>query len=250
MSDGSRSGVNWMRQNDKPVAVANERAINVLATPGRSSSSTWPSASRPMSTSSSTSPLADDRALDLVEDRVRGLDGRREIGHDASTRSRRLDHPDDGRGQLVARRRTRRPIAARSRSSISALRRTRSVRRRRERQREGERLDLGRIGRLGLGLAPAREGIRARAARATHEVEQRQPDEHGEHPDLEARGRGALARRRDDERARDDQAQERALEQSLHQALDLRERRHRGADQRGRQPARRSRAADASALIG
>ena len=57
MSAGSRSGVNWMREKLRFVTWASERAVSVLATPGRSSSSTWPSATRPSSTSSSTSRL-------------------------------------------------------------------------------------------------------------------------------------------------------------------------------------------------
>ena len=54
MSAGSRSGVNWTRGKASPVTVASERAMRVLATPGRSSRSTWPSARRPTRTSSST----------------------------------------------------------------------------------------------------------------------------------------------------------------------------------------------------
>ncbi len=40
MSAGSRSGVNWMRENVRPVTGASDRAVSVLATPGRSSRST------------------------------------------------------------------------------------------------------------------------------------------------------------------------------------------------------------------
>ena len=57
MSAGSRSGVNWMRWKASPVTVASDRAVRVLATPGRSSSRTWPSASSPARTSSSTGRL-------------------------------------------------------------------------------------------------------------------------------------------------------------------------------------------------
>ena len=56
-SDGSRSGVNCTRAKPRPVTVANERAVSVFASPGTSSSSTWPSARRPSSTSSSRSRL-------------------------------------------------------------------------------------------------------------------------------------------------------------------------------------------------
>src|SRR5262249_41188465 len=57
MSDGRRSGVNWMRLKRMPTAWAKQRAISVLARPGKSSSSTWPPESRPSSTSSSTARL-------------------------------------------------------------------------------------------------------------------------------------------------------------------------------------------------
>ena len=56
-SEGSRSGVNCTRPKRRPVAVANERAMSVLATPGTSSSRTCPSASSASSTSSRTSRL-------------------------------------------------------------------------------------------------------------------------------------------------------------------------------------------------
>ena len=51
-SDGIRSGVNCTRANPVPVTVANDRAISVLASPGLSSSRTWPSASSAQSASS------------------------------------------------------------------------------------------------------------------------------------------------------------------------------------------------------
>ena len=56
-SAGSRSGVNWRRRNPIPSACANERAVNVLPRPGRSSSSTCPPARMPASTSSRASRL-------------------------------------------------------------------------------------------------------------------------------------------------------------------------------------------------
>ena len=37
-SDGSMSGVNWMRAKSSPRTCANDRAISVLPRPGRSSS--------------------------------------------------------------------------------------------------------------------------------------------------------------------------------------------------------------------
>ena len=44
ISPGSRSGVNWMRPNSRPVAAAKHCARKVLAVPGGPSSSTWPRA--------------------------------------------------------------------------------------------------------------------------------------------------------------------------------------------------------------
>src|SRR5688500_1434813 len=48
-SAGSRSGVNWMRLNDRESEAARVRTASVLASPGTPSSRRWPSASRPMS---------------------------------------------------------------------------------------------------------------------------------------------------------------------------------------------------------
>jgi hypothetical protein len=45
MSDGTRSGVNWMREKLPPTAVARVCAASVLATPGTPSSRQCPSAS-------------------------------------------------------------------------------------------------------------------------------------------------------------------------------------------------------------
>jgi len=47
MSDGTRSGVNWMRAKSPPTTVANVRTASVFAVPGTPSSSTWPLASSP-----------------------------------------------------------------------------------------------------------------------------------------------------------------------------------------------------------
>ena len=47
MSEGTRSGVNWMRENVPPTTVAKLRTASVLATPGTPSSRMWPLASRP-----------------------------------------------------------------------------------------------------------------------------------------------------------------------------------------------------------
>ena len=40
MSDGSTSGVNWIRPNSQPMVAASARAMRVLPTPGTSSIST------------------------------------------------------------------------------------------------------------------------------------------------------------------------------------------------------------------
>ncbi len=45
-SAGSRSGVHWMRENARPRAAESVRTSSVFATPGTSSRSTCPSASR------------------------------------------------------------------------------------------------------------------------------------------------------------------------------------------------------------
>src|ERR671910_702982 len=57
MSLGIRSGVNWIRANSIAHTCAKERASRVLPSPGRSSISTWPSASRANNTSSTASLL-------------------------------------------------------------------------------------------------------------------------------------------------------------------------------------------------
>ena len=56
-SDGSRSGVNWIRRNEQSILAAMARASSVLPTPGTSSISTWPSASRATTASRITSGL-------------------------------------------------------------------------------------------------------------------------------------------------------------------------------------------------
>ena len=57
MSEGSRSGVNWMRRNEQSMLAARARARSVLPTPGTSSIRTWPSASRATTASLMTSGL-------------------------------------------------------------------------------------------------------------------------------------------------------------------------------------------------
>ena len=56
-SPGSRSGVNWIRCHGVPSAPARLRASDVFPTPGTSSSSRWPSASRQTRARSTTSAL-------------------------------------------------------------------------------------------------------------------------------------------------------------------------------------------------
>ena len=162
-------------------------------------------------------PLPDDRALDFVEDLVRGLHGRGQIDHEASTRSRRLDQSDDDVGSLAAlvghSRRTKRLAELDLRVAPNPR-----VRRRREREREAQLFHRGGVSRHWLGLPSTCEGISARGQATTHEVQQREPDEHGEHPDLEPCGGGALARSGDNECARDEQAEHRGLEESPHHA--------------------------------
>src|SRR3954451_6487354 len=49
MSAGTRSGVNWTRENEPPTTRAKVSTARVFATPGTPSSSRWPLASRPTS---------------------------------------------------------------------------------------------------------------------------------------------------------------------------------------------------------
>ncbi len=57
ISPGSRSGVNWMRPNSRPVAWAKQLARKVLAVPGGPSSSTWPCATSAISKCSIVSSI-------------------------------------------------------------------------------------------------------------------------------------------------------------------------------------------------
>src|ERR671927_90840 len=52
-SDGTRSGVNWMRRNVPPSTCARVLTVSVLARPGTPSSRTWPPARRATSRRSS-----------------------------------------------------------------------------------------------------------------------------------------------------------------------------------------------------
>ena len=55
MSAGIRSGVNWMRLNDRSRLRASVLTSSVLASPGTPSSRQWPRLNRLMSSSSITS---------------------------------------------------------------------------------------------------------------------------------------------------------------------------------------------------
>ena len=55
MSAGIRSGVNWMRLNDRFSVRASVLIISVFASPGTPSSRQWPRANRQISSSSITS---------------------------------------------------------------------------------------------------------------------------------------------------------------------------------------------------
>ncbi len=57
MSEGSRSGVNWMRRTEQSMDLASALASIVLPTPGTSSMSRCPSASSTVSESRTTSGL-------------------------------------------------------------------------------------------------------------------------------------------------------------------------------------------------
>ena len=75
MSDGIRSGVNWMRLKTSPSVWASVRTSSVLAVPGRPVIRQWPPTNSEISTCSmhlflSDNHLADfahDAALDLLE---------------------------------------------------------------------------------------------------------------------------------------------------------------------------------------
>ena len=54
-SDGTRSGVNWMRLKDPPRTLAAVLMVSVLASPGTPSIRRWPPASRQVNTRSSIS---------------------------------------------------------------------------------------------------------------------------------------------------------------------------------------------------
>src|SRR3954469_25630853 len=56
-SEGSRSGVNWMRLLEPCTVAASARAREVLPVPGASSNSTWPSASMAVKVSRMTCSL-------------------------------------------------------------------------------------------------------------------------------------------------------------------------------------------------
>ena len=56
-SDGSRSGVNWIRWNVQSIERASDLASSVLPTPGTSSMSAWPPESKQFATSTTVGRL-------------------------------------------------------------------------------------------------------------------------------------------------------------------------------------------------
>ena len=76
MSAGIRSGVNWMRLNDRFSVRASVLIISVLASPGTPSSRQWPRLNSAISSSSMTCVLADDHLGKLLANAV---DGRRQV---------------------------------------------------------------------------------------------------------------------------------------------------------------------------
>ena len=70
---GIRSGVNWMRLNDRCSDWASELTSKVLAKPGTPSSNAWPRAKIATSTCSITSILPDDHFGQFVAEAFEGL---------------------------------------------------------------------------------------------------------------------------------------------------------------------------------
>ena len=80
MSDGIRSGVNWMRLKLQPTERASAFASIVLPMPGTSSISTWPPHSIATSASSITSLAPDDHARDVLAHARGDIADRRDCG--------------------------------------------------------------------------------------------------------------------------------------------------------------------------
>ena len=70
MSEGIRSGVNWMRLNESSSTCASVAISSVLARPGTPTMRQLPPTNRRCRTSSMTSRLADDPLLQLGDDRL------------------------------------------------------------------------------------------------------------------------------------------------------------------------------------
>ena len=96
-SAGSRSGVNCSRRKPSPSAWAKQRAVSVLPSPGRSSSSTWPPARMPARTSASASRLPTMTVPTASSTRAGQL-------ADLGRRSRRPSTPCCSRGDPLRRR--------------------------------------------------------------------------------------------------------------------------------------------------
>ena len=68
MSAGIRSGVNWIRLNDRSRICATVLISSVLARPGTPVIRQWPPVNSAINTSSMTVVLPDDDLADLAED--------------------------------------------------------------------------------------------------------------------------------------------------------------------------------------
>src|SRR6266481_4028488 len=107
-SDGSRSGVNWSRENEQSRERASAFATIVFPTPGKSSMIRCPSATRQSTTRRSVSAGAC-----TTRARFAAIAATRSAGSGASAGSanQALHLVEDGRGDLVLRRLRDRPLA-------------------------------------------------------------------------------------------------------------------------------------------
>src|ERR671936_79056 len=107
-----RSGVNWIREKLMLAVCATDRAISVFARPGKSSIRTCPSASRPSSTSSSTSRLP--TIARSTSSRMRCAAARTSSRTVSDSEPLKvLDEPAQARGLHAALERISRPLAPR-----------------------------------------------------------------------------------------------------------------------------------------
>src|SRR4051812_13116610 len=109
-SEGSRSGVNWSRENGTSSDRASAFASIVFPTPGKSSMIRWPSATRHRTTRRSVSTGActtRPRLATIAPTRSEGA------GAAAGSAKQLLHLVEDRRGDLVLRRLRERPLAGR-----------------------------------------------------------------------------------------------------------------------------------------